>query len=465
MFTKPKGMIHFCCTLALLLGAGSRAVPATGDRSSLTDRTEAERRVRALERQLAELQEQLKAQTGRNQELERRIALLAEQITDLEAGDLEPEAEMKGEGGRGLGPAASKVYSLRQGVSLGGYGEMLYENFRSSDESGAPVSRTDQLDFLRLILYAGYKFNDRIVFNSEIEFEHASTGAKGEAAVEFAYLDFLLKESLNIRAGMVLMPIGFVNELHEPPVFLGARRPYLEKSLIPTTWRENGAGVYGEQGPFSWRAYVTTALSSVGGVSGDASGFRAGGIRGGRSDGSKSAAEDLALSGRLDWSPAPGLLLGGSFYTGDSGQGAVAPGGETIGGRTTLVDVHGEYRRNGWRVRGLWVDTDVDDVDAINRFQGLTGDQSVGSSQGGWYGEVGYEVGSFIPYARYESFGTQKSVPAGYSRNPAMERTVTTIGVAWKPIPQVVVKADWNDLSNEAGTGVDQFNLALGFLF
>jgi hypothetical protein len=442
--------------------------------------SETTHRIEALEKEVAALRELLASHpdAGEDQELakrlaelERRIVLLAEEITDIEVGDIKaPTLEDRG---AGLGPAASKIYRVDSGMSIGGYGEMLYENFKSSDESGSLVSTQDRLDFLRAILYFGYKFNDRIVFNSEFEFEHATTGGKGEASVEFAYLDFLVKDELNIRAGLVLMPIGFVNELHEPPVFLGARRPYVEQRLIPSTWRENGIGLYGEHGSLAWRTYVTTTLTSVGGVSGSASGFSASGVRGGRSKGSKSAAEDLALSGRLDWTPRPGVLVGASFYSGNSGQGEMTPGGETIDGQTTILDLHAEYRRRGWQIRGLFVDTEIDDVDLINQFQGFIGDESVGSSQGGWYGEIGYDLlaskgetrQSLIPYLRYEQFDTQKEVPAGYSRNLAMDQTVTTIGIAWKPIPQVVVKADWNDISNKADSGVDQFNIALGFLF
>ncbi len=434
---------------------------------------DADPRIEALEQEIEELRALIETDPdGRLDELERRLMQLAEQVADLKAGDTAPAGSEPVSSG-GLGPAASKVYGVGRGVSLGGYGEMLYENYDSTDEDGSPVSTRDQLDFLRAIIYVGYKFNDRILFNSEIEFEHATTGGSGEVSVEFAYLDFLVRESFNVRAGMVLMPVGFVNELHEPPVFLGARRPYVEQRLLPTTWRENGAGFYGEHGQLSYRAYMTTNLAAVDGVSGGASGFSSSGVRGGRSKGSKSSAEDLAFSGRLDWQPGHGILLGASFVSGNTGQSAVTPGGESIDGRTTMFDIHAQYHRNGIQARALFVDTEIEDVALINEFQGFTGSDSVGESQSGWYGELGYDLlasrtgsrRSLIPYLRYESYDTQEAVPAGFSRNPASEVTVTTVGMAWKPIPQVVLKADWNEISNEAGTGVDQINVALGFLF
>src|SRR5262249_13796554 len=152
--------------------------------------------------------------------------------------------------------------------------------------------------------------------NSEIEYEHATTGEggeeKGEASVEFAYLDFPIGHGVGIRAGELLVPVGMINETHEPTTYLGARRPDVEQLIVPTTWSEIGAGAYGESGTISWRALIQASL--------DASGFTAEGIREGRQEGSQSKAHDLALSARLDWRPTPGLLLGASIFTGDTGQ-------------------------------------------------------------------------------------------------------------------------------------------------
>ena len=149
--------------------------------------------------------------------------------------------------------------------------------------------------------------------------EHATTGEgdeeKGEVSAEFAYLDFKPWKRVGLRAGLLLLPMGFTNELHEAPVFHGARRPAVETAIIPSTWRENGAGVFGETGPVQWRAYVVAGLSSRG--------FAAGGIREGRQGGSNSLAEDVAVAARADYTGISGLLAGGSLFTGESGQGAI----------------------------------------------------------------------------------------------------------------------------------------------
>ena len=160
-------------------------------------------------------------------ELERRIEAITRELERLSLGRDVVEADSSLQG---LGPASSKVYRVDQGVSLGGYGELLYENFSSEREDGTPADSRDQFDALRAILYVGYKFNDQLLFNSEIEVEHAD-----EIFLEFAYLDYRLSDNLGIRAGMILAPLGLVNELHEPPVFLGTERTVTETRIIPTT--------------------------------------------------------------------------------------------------------------------------------------------------------------------------------------------------------------------------------------
>ncbi|MGD2115485.1 MAG: hypothetical protein PVG07_10555 [Acidobacteriota bacterium] len=398
---------------------------------------------------------------ARLEEIERRIAILAEESERREIGEA---AVMADESELGFGPAASKIYRTEQGLSIGGYGEMLYENFESERDDGADSDATDELDFLRGIVYFGYKFNDNWLFNSEIEFEHASTGEEGSASVEFAYLDYLWKPELNARAGLLLVPMGFVNELHEPTVFLGARRPDVESRIIPTTWRENGFGLFGEVGPVSYRTYIVNGLEGAE--------FSGGGLRGGRQKGSKAIAEDFAWVGRIDYEPVPGLLLGGSAYVGDSGQGLTTAAGEEVDLTTTILEGHAEWRWRGLELRFLGARADLDDAALFNRATGLTGSSSVGEELSGWYAQAGYDVLSrtgsgheLIPYVRWEELDTQDSVPAGFTRNPANDQESLTLGLAWKPFPQAIVKADYQDYDNGAGTGLDQLNVALGYIF
>ncbi len=459
---------------ALLLALAFVLAPAGVEAAEDSRVAELERQVAELRAEVARLREAPAGDGSRIAEIERRIEVLAREIESLRLGEAPPAAT---EGRHGLAPAASKVYRVERGVAIGGYGEMLYENFDSETESGTPSGKRDQLDFLRAIVYFGYKFNDRIVFNSEIEFEHASSGKNGEVSVEFAYLDFLIRDEVNVRAGMVLVPMGFVNELHEPPIFLGARRPYVEQTILPTTWRENGAGIFGEAGPVSYRAYVVTGLTAFPGTASNASGFSQSGIRNGRSSGSRSAAEDFALVGRLDWAPIEMLTLGASAYKGGADQGVKDPSGLPIDADVTILEGHAELRWRGLQARALYARTKIDDVPRINAaltaadptFAG----KSIGERQYGWFAEVGYDVllaggrtrHALIPYLRYERYDTQDRVPVGFTPRASDDVKVTTVGAAWKPILNVVVKADWNRIENAGGTGVDQINAAVGYLF
>lgn len=437
-------------------------------RQAFGDVPDSEEKIDRLEKEVAELKaaiEELRAlgvAEQRLEEIERRIEILAEEVEDLKVGEAAVIASRE-TALAGLGPAASKVYQKESGVSIGGYGEALYESFAGERDDGSDSGATDQFDLLRAVFYFGYKFNDSFVFNSEIELEHASTSESGSASVEFAYVDYLYRSWFNPRAGLVLIPMGFINELHEPTVFLGAKRPETESRIIPTTWRENGVGAYGDVGPFSYRSYVVNGL--------DASGFGASGLRGGRQKGSKAKAEDLAWVGRFDYSADFGLLAGGSLYVGDSGQDLTGADGVDLGVKTVIWEGHVDYRYRGLELRGLYSRADLDDVAALNSALGLEGSASVGEVLQGGYLQAGYDLlrgrrgRSLIPYLRWESIDTQYEVPEGYRSDPANDREILTLGLAYQPIEQLIIKLDYQDVDDGATTGVDQFNVGLGYIF
>jgi hypothetical protein len=396
-------------------------------------------------------------------ELARRIDVLSAELEREKMGEV--AAPTASEGRYGFGPSASKVYQKSHGVSVGGYGEMLYQNFNADRDDDNPAGLADELDFLRGVLYFGYKWNDRWLFNSELEWEHANTGKGGEAAVEFAYVEYLWRPTLGFRGGLLLVPMGLVNELHEPTVFHGARRPVVEQAILPTTWRENGAGVFGETASLSYRSYVVAGL--------DASEFSAEGIREGRQEGAESLAEDWGWVGRLDWTGRPGLLVGGSVYAGQSGQGIVVPFAGELGVSTVIYEGHVDWNWQGLGVRVLGAQSTLDDVADLNAALGLVGAASVGEKQNGFYVEASYDLlarhtsgqRALTPFVRYEQLDTQAEVPSGFDRDPAQDRDVITVGVDFQPIDPVVVKLEYQDLKNEAETATDQFNVALGYIF
>jgi hypothetical protein len=411
-------------------------------------------RIEQLEREVNELKAQIASLKGggtddsRIAELERKLEVLAGEIEKMRIGEAAEATETE----NGFGPAASKVYHSERGLSIGGYGEVLYQNFDSEQSS--------EIDLLRAVLYFGYKFDDKWLFNSEVEYEHGGE----EVEVEFAYIDYLWRPQASFRAGRLLLPMGFINELHEPTVYLGARRPDIERVIIPSTWRENGFGLFGQAGPFTYRTYVLAGL--------DATGFSAEGLREGRQEGIESKADDIAWVGRLDYTGAPGLLAGGSAYVGDSGQDLRSLSGRRLAVGTKLFEGHLEWRWRGLEFRALGVQATVDDVAALDEALDLEGEASVGEKLQGYYVQLGYDVlagrggeRSLTPFARWESYDTQKEVPAGFLRNPASDVDSLTLGFAFKPIEHIVLKADYQDYDNAAGTGIDQVNVSLGYIF
>jgi hypothetical protein len=414
-------------------------------------------------------------------ELERKVDVLTQELAGLKLTAATDTSRTRTNLSLGLGPSASKVYSAN-GVSLGGYGEMLYENFDRETQGGALAGATDRIDFLRAVVYAGYKFTDGLLFNSEIEFEHGGvvdeaetqvdpvtgtggTELSGEAHVEFAYVDWAATRTFGVRAGMMLVPVGLTNEMHEPTTFATARRPEVEEFVIPTTWSGNGVGAYGQWAQFGWRAYMMEGL--------DAAHFSADeGVREGRQGGIQANATRPAFTGRADYLGIPGMLFGASFYTGNPWQ-TPEPAGVDLKPRYTLVDVHARVEWQGLEARALYAHSSLTDASDLSDAIGLTGDERLGEQTFGGYVEAQYDLlQRFVPgtayrlapYARYERYDTQNGVPGG-DKNPANERTIWTVGAGFQPHPNVVVKGDREFRSNGADSGTSQWNLSMGYVF
>src|ERR1700681_1135528 len=425
-----------------------------------------EQEIAALRAEVQALRTQGGPDAQRLNELERQLQVLAQEIETMKLGEAAASVTAD-RSTHGMGPAASKIYRSGHGLAIGGYGEVVYRTFAGRLEDGSRSTAVDEVDLQRAVLYFGYKFSDRFLFNSELEVEHAVTAADkgGETEVEFAYGDYLWKPQANLRAGLVLMPVGLLNEYHEPTVFLGVRRNSVETAIIPTTWREIGFGLYGEAGPWRYRTYVTNGL--------DASRFAAGGLGEGSGEGSHAKAEDPAWVGRLDFTGVPGLLAGGSVFTGDSGQGLLDAAGKRIAGRVSLFEAHVDWRWRGLQFRALGVRSRVGDAADINRALGLAGQDGIGKAQKGSYAEVGYDLLSLqpgsrqrlIPFIRFEAFDTQSEVPAGLERDPANDAHVLTLGFNYYPIDQLVVKANLLRVRNAARTGQNEFQIGLGYVF
>lgn len=415
--------------------------------------------------------------------VEERLALLAEEVRRLREQIALPTTDAELTSAHGMGPAASKVYHATSGLSLGGYGEFYFE---------APVEQTDATglantaDLYRFISYVGYKFGPRIVMNTELEFEHATTGANaagraGEVSVEFSYLDFLLSPGLNVRAGSLLLPMGLINTMHEPVFYRGNLRPEVEQRILPSTWREMGIAAHGQVG-HSWR-YEAALVNGL-----NAKKFSDSGIRDGRQKGNRAVWEDLAAVVAAEWTRQDRLLAGGSLYFGESDQHQPFAG-ESIDARTVIIEAHAQVRHRSFQGRALFAALAQDAAAAITRdIYPSTGSGAssrlVPERQWGFYLEAAYDLAPLLglplscavsPWARVESYDLQARVPEverpgeiGRLRaaNDKLAGQSLTVGVEVKPTPTVVLKAEAVHLSNRADAPEsDRVRFGAGFVF
>jgi hypothetical protein len=386
----------------------------------------------------------------------------------------------------GMGPAASKVYFAPKGLSLGGYGEFYYRNNlgeTGSDACATTPGACDVTDILRAVLYTGYRFSDKIVFNSEVEFEHQS-----QVFVEFAYLDFLFTDALRLRLGNVLVPMGIVNELHEPVFFHGVQRPEVERSIIPSTWNENGIGLHGEMAPgLTYKLYGLQGLNAAKtpGASTWIRGMRTRGGTFGDAAGQRALAETFAGVLALAYETGP-VLVGGSVYHGRAGQDQLvrptAIGGTSplpqdlreIDGEVTMYEAHAQVAMRGAHLRALAVQGHLGDAALINERHQLTGNRGVGSRVRGAYVEGAYDVftllgreDALVPFVRYELLKFHDQVPTGTTRNPSLDVDLVTTGLTYKPHPSVAVKADYSWRKTQAANDAvaRSINVGAGFVF
>lgn len=380
------------------------------------------------------------------------------------------EAQAKKDSGVSPGQVNAAKRPDESKVSIGGYGEVTYNNFKDS-------SVKDIADLKRFVLFVGYRFDDNIKFYSELEVEHAfvkngNAPSQGELEMEQAFLEFKVANPAHIRAGLMIIPSGTINEYHEPPVFYGVERNEIESRIIPTTWRELGVAVQGVVADgleYNVGIVTTPDASLYSSSTGAASGFR-----GMRTSGSKSVANDFGFFAGLNWRGIPGLLVGGSLFMGDTAQNGNGATAKTQlagkGAQLTLWDVHAKYSVAGFDFKTLYAAGGLDDTAAINAAAGIAAGSNKAAPEAfyGWLAEVAYHVWQkdnldVAPFVRYERYNTQKEVAAGFTTDPTNDEKVITVGLNFKPHPQVVIKADFQNY--KADNKKDRWNLGIGYMF
>lgn len=343
---------------------------------------------------------------------------------------------------------------IDQGITIGGYGEITYNQ---------PKSKNGELDVQRLVLLFGYKFDDRVQFITEIEFEHVK-----EVYVEQAFVNYSISRNLNIKGGLMLIPMGITNEYHEPTTFNGVERPSMDGKIIPTTWREIGLGASGRIDDIGvkYQAYLFNGFLSHDGSVGKLKGTD--GLRGGRQKGAKSSVDKFNLSAKIDFYNIPGLKLGLAGYFGrtQASEGSEAPIGSDIG--VSMIGIDGRYNLSKFSMKAQYINAKLSDTELYNP---LTG-KDLGSTLNGYYFETSYNVLSLSArqkldlFIRYEDFDTHAEVSGSLSRNPGYHRKEFTYGFSYHIAPGAVFKIDYqNKKTDNLNSSISQFNMGLGVWF
>lgn len=393
------------------------------------------------------------------QELERKIDLLSDEVDDLK--------------NRGIGGGTTD----HNRVSVHGYGEMHF-NHNISDSSTT-------IDNHRFVIGVHALLTDWIHLNAEIDFEH---GAQ-KLEFELGYLDFLLDPALNVRAGVMLAPVGFLNEFHEPNLFWSVERPLLQKQLIPTSWNGGGVGIFGTpMDGVNYRLYAMNSVQSVtnddtadgdgnGGSGGSGRAFSSGGIRGGRAEINERIADDFSLFARVEFTKLfPGLQVGFSVVNGDTTHNLIAEDGNM-----TMLEADIRYRWKWFDMNATIVNTDIDDAAAMNTFcDGGNGGKrcntnQIASNNFGYNIQAGVHLPQLlgwktshdiVPHFMFERVRTQDEMPTGATPDRSKNRDeIYTFGVTYLPIPEVAIKADHTHTILETRKSTDQFNMAIAYMY
>ncbi len=347
------------------------------------------------------------------------------------------------------------------GNAFAGYGELTL----SSPSNGPGV-----VDLRRFVLFFGHDYTEHIRFYSEVEVEHAISSAddRGEVEIEQAYLDGLLHRKLNLRGGVILMPVGIVNISHEPPSFNGVDRPDVDTFVIPSTWREPGVGIFGELAEG-----LRYQLSFVNGF--NANGFTAeSAIREGHQEAQLASSRVFGGVARLDYEPILGTVLGVSAYGGTSRTAPLPPsvGRVPVG----LLEVDARTRRGAFSARAEVAVLFIGDAGALSRALVAESPDAgpISSQSRGAYAEVAYDVLSLLAsrstqgltaFTRFDYTDTQADVPAGFDARKEFRRYSEVFGLVYRPIPQVALKADYRFRQFGDHTNAQEFASAITWVF
>jgi hypothetical protein len=358
--------------------------------------------------------------------------------------------------------AAQRLLSGNYGdaVTVGAYGEITYNQ---------PEALNGEMDVQRLVLLFGYKFTDEVQFITEVEFEHVQ-----EVYIEQAFVNYAVAPNLSIRGGLMLVPMGIINEFHEPTTFNGVERPAVDNVIVPSTWREIGVGVTGRFNDLSlgYQAYVFNGFKSAsidgeGGINGFLKGSN--GLRSGRQKGIQSTIDSPTFSLKFDYYGIPGLRLGLSGYFGDTqAEDEIdAIDGSSIG--ISMIGLDARYAYKRFTARGQFINAALSNTESYNN---LT-NKDLGSALQGWYLETAYNLLAqekkqrLFAFVRYEQFDTHAKTEGDLVRNNSYNRSDITTGLSYHIAPGVVLKGDYQIRDNAQSNSElpNMLNFGIGVWF
>ncbi len=336
------------------------------------------------------------------------------------------------------GPIAQNIYTkpvwrkMGRGTYLGGYADFEYRNRQDGKQ---------KFEMVRLVPFIYGDIAPGIRFAAELEFEHggATASGNGDAKIEFAVLDYdVLDETLGIRGGMVLIPLGKFNLIHDSPINDLNDRPLVSRFVLPSTFFEPGAGFFGSAYPggsfkLDYQAYVTQGFN--GGADGNGRIRSSDGLRNARSNvnGTGDNNENISGTGRLGVSPFLGTEIGFSFHTGNwdnKGQNNLTVYALDWGFQWRSLEFLGEYGN-------AMIERDP------------ATHASVPGRMDGYYGQVNYHFlndalrkGSVLTaVARWDAVDLDLLDQTSAARSNAMQRA--TVGLNFRPVEQTVFKLDY----------------------
>lgn len=458
--------------VALMTGAPVHAAGVSKSATALTAREQ------ALMERMAQLSAEMDALKAEVQSLKQAQMASATAVAPTPAEPLKstsvaPDVAVDNE------PEATP--SAQAATVLTGYGEINYNRYRyrTADASSGQMVSQDQADLRRFVFGIQHRFDARTKLVTEVEVEHsvASASDAGEVAVEQAYVERQLNDQWSARMGLFVMPAGLLNENHEPTAYYGVERNFVETAIIPSTWREGGVQLVG---------VLDNGLTVQGGVStgfnlsewtandaGFAAEAKASPLGASHQELAQAAAHDLAVFGAVNWRGIPGLLLGGSYFAGNAGQGQATTAGNGL--RVTLWDLHARYSIADWDLSALYARGTIGGTSSFNASGSTvcTGANCAPVPRlfDGGYIQAAYKVGawgdlSLSPFVRLERFNTAKAFAdsgAGLTQEPASTEQVWTLGANLNVGQGVVLKADVQRFKENKQR--DRLDLGLGWSF